>query len=114
MIIAKPNTPSTSTATQSLFDSINRSIANLSIMAFPFLKNLVQLCFPGAGEDPPPYTNVEQGAWQHFVPAEPKDSYKIIQEMSSRLADMEARLRELESPKARDATLALQYQMLTI
>jgi hypothetical protein len=83
-------------------------------MAFPFLKNLVLLCFAGAAEDPPPYTDVEQGACQHFVPAEYKDSYKIIQDMGNRLEDMQARLRELESPKARAAILALLYQMLTI
>jgi hypothetical protein len=78
-------------------------------MAYRFLKNLALLCVSGAEEAPPPYTDVEQGARQHIVPAEPKDS-----NMSRRLEEVEARLRKLESPKARAAIPALQYQMLTI
>jgi hypothetical protein len=78
-------------------------------MAYRFLKNLALLCFSGAEDAPPPYTNVEQVTRQYIVPAEPTNS-----SISRRLEEVEARLHKLECPKARAATLALQYQMLTI
>jgi hypothetical protein len=80
-----------------------------------FLKNL-----------PPPYADEQNGARQHIIPIRPQDSSKIIQDISKgldgadiqdirkQLDKMEARLHRLEILKARAATLALQYQMLTI
>jgi hypothetical protein len=117
--------PPASTSGYSPFDSSNHRVTNLSIMKICSWKNL--LCFWGKAAAPAhdarihpsaasPYADVVQGPEEPRT-ADPPPYADVVQgpeEIVQKLVEMEARLSELETPKASDATFALQHQMLTI